>query len=216
MKYLQNVFGKEDHSNSVLGQPLKTKMIVQSYDGELKATSCSELLSEVVCNGMLEIASEDAIEGAGDNGHNTLVLTDNLIQKCSRVTPEIRRLKRKRKYDKFVKDDPASTNSQEVAGTEHEPDLTQHCSSQKPDEYDLFAQHIAEQLRKLPTQRFIVLQDKIQRLVTSERIEHLSEVSEKCSSNVSSASPPQDERTEEIHHVWFNGHLYTKQKSRID
>ncbi|XP_046661883.1 uncharacterized protein LOC124355028 isoform X4 [Homalodisca vitripennis] len=94
-------------------QPLKTKMIVQSYDGELKATSCSELLSEVVCNGMLEIASEDAIEGAGDNGHNTLVLTDNLIQKCSRVTPEIRRLKRKRKYDKFVKDDPASTNSQE-------------------------------------------------------------------------------------------------------
>ncbi|XP_046661879.1 uncharacterized protein LOC124355028 isoform X1 [Homalodisca vitripennis] len=102
-----------DQHNHEHTKPLKTKMIVQSYDGELKATSCSELLSEVVCNGMLEIASEDAIEGAGDNGHNTLVLTDNLIQKCSRVTPEIRRLKRKRKYDKFVKDDPASTNSQE-------------------------------------------------------------------------------------------------------
>lgn len=38
------------------------------------------------------------------------------------------------------------------------------------DEYDRFAKHIAAQLRQLPLRSFVILQEKIQSLVTNERL----------------------------------------------
>lgn len=44
------------------------------------------------------------------------------------------------------------------------------------DEYDAFAKHIAAQLRTLPTPNFVMLQEKIQALVTAVRLSSLKEV----------------------------------------
>ncbi|KAF5270694.1 hypothetical protein FQA39_LY01432 [Lamprigera yunnana] len=41
------------------------------------------------------------------------------------------------------------------------------------DEYMCFAKHIAKQLQQLPLRSFITLQDKIQQLITRERLLHL-------------------------------------------
>lgn len=43
-------------------------------------------------------------------------------------------------------------------------------AAESEDEYDTFAKHIANQLCMLPTRRFILLQDKIQNLITIERL----------------------------------------------
>lgn len=59
------------------------------------------------------------------------------------------------------------------------------------DEYDAFANHIAAQLRTLPTPNFVILQEKIQALVTAERLSSLKEVipnsaaSDECNPNLS-------------------------------
>lgn len=42
------------------------------------------------------------------------------------------------------------------------------------DQYDTFAKHLASQLRELPLRSFIMLQSKIQNLITEERITNLS------------------------------------------
>lgn len=49
------------------------------------------------------------------------------------------------------------------------------------DQYDSFAKHLASQLRELPLMSFIMLQSKIQNLITEERIANLN----------SSTIPPQ-------------------------
>ncbi|KAK7065982.1 hypothetical protein SK128_000841, partial [Halocaridina rubra] len=48
-------------------------------------------------------------------------------------------------------------------------------NQKQEDEHDYFGKHIASQLRLLPTRNAIILQEKIQSLVTNERLVCLSE-----------------------------------------
>lgn len=41
------------------------------------------------------------------------------------------------------------------------------------DEYDAFGVHVANQLRQLPTRSFVILQEKIQSLITKERLNNM-------------------------------------------
>lgn len=50
-------------------------------------------------------------------------------------------------------------------------------TANKEDQYDKFAKHISSQLRELPLKSFILLQSKIQNLITEERLASL------CTSN---------------------------------
>lgn len=47
-------------------------------------------------------------------------------------------------------------------------------STVQEDEYDRFALHIGAQLRKLPERSFVLLQGKIQNLITQERLRHMT------------------------------------------
>jgi hypothetical protein len=44
------------------------------------------------------------------------------------------------------------------------------------DQYDAFSKHIASQLRELPMTSFLILQQKIQELITQERLAQLNQV----------------------------------------
>ncbi|XP_018025056.1 uncharacterized protein LOC108680685 [Hyalella azteca] len=48
------------------------------------------------------------------------------------------------------------------------------CSKKVLDEYDVFGQHIANQLRKLPMKSWTILQEKMQSLITKEILENVS------------------------------------------
>uniref|UniRef100_A0A1B6M247 MADF domain-containing protein n=1 Tax=Graphocephala atropunctata TaxID=36148 RepID=A0A1B6M247_9HEMI len=196
---------------------LQGKKTYQCHD-EFGESGCSKVLSEGIFNGMLEIVSEDATEDGCDVNNGSFVLTDNSLQKSSTITSEIRRIKKKRRYGKIFKIDKVLAKPQKLvnACVQSRTTPTQHFYKEQ-DEYDFFAQHIAEQLRKLPTKRFILLQNKIQGLVTAERMEHLTEDPQSCSPNHRPASsPPEIKGKDGKDHLWFNGHLYAKQSTDVD
>jgi len=61
------------------------------------------------------------------------------------------------------------------------------------DQYDRFGKHVAEQLRELPLRSFVVLQEKIQSLLTNERLHYMntpSPLASFVSSVITSPSEP--------------------------
>lgn len=60
-----------------------------------------------------------------------------------------------------------------------QPSRTSANKRKVEDEFDIFATHIAAQLRLLPLQNALILQEKIQALVTKERIACMTECANK-------------------------------------
>lgn len=56
------------------------------------------------------------------------------------------------------------------------------------DEFELFGQHIAAQMRKLPARSFVILQEKFQSLITKERLKYMTAESPMSSGSPYSAS----------------------------
>lgn len=52
--------------------------------------------------------------------------------------------------------------------------IAQLTSEDTEDQYDIFGKHLASQLRDLPLRSFILLQSKIQNLITEERLNNLN------------------------------------------
>ncbi|PNF22504.1 hypothetical protein B7P43_G14378 [Cryptotermes secundus] len=64
-------------------------------------------------------------------------------------------------------------------------------AAESEDEYETFAKHIANQLRTLPTRSFILLQGKIQNLITIERLNCLdSQASPQLTCSMGSPQTP--------------------------
>lgn len=96
---------------------------------------------------------------------------------------------RKRRVGKLAKVEQALTKLQKIA--ENRP--TTSSSNKNLDEYDLFAQHIASQMRQLPVRSFILLQEKFQSLITKERLTAM----QSPSPILSGGSSCYDERTDD-------------------
>ena len=59
-------------------------------------------------------------------------------------------------------------NPQNTTSKSHE--IAEVKSVQAEDQYSIFSHHIATQLRQLPIKNFVILQEKIQSLITEERL----------------------------------------------
>lgn len=85
---------------------------------------------------------------------------------------------KKRRISKLSKVESAINKLQKIAA--ERPSSTKKVV----DEYDLFGQHIAAQLRTLPARSSAILQEKFQSLITKEKLKYLP-----TDSSVTSASP---------------------------
>jgi hypothetical protein len=105
---------------------------------------------------------------------STVKSTGSSAQENQFATPILK----KRRISKLSKVESAINKLQKIA--------TDRPSSSKKvmDEYDLFGQHIAGQLRTLPARSCAILQEKFQSLITEEKLKHLPP-----DSPVTSASP---------------------------
>lgn len=92
---------------------------------------------------------------------------------------------KKRCYSKIARVEKTINKLQklcETRGNVNKPSTSQN----KPDEYEIFASHIASQLRQLPIRSFLKLQEKFQSLITQERLDWLPVPSTSTSSNCKS------------------------------
>jgi hypothetical protein len=104
----------------------------------------------------------------------------------------------KRKNVSLERKPPPSRNKREpyrIVAVESAISKLQNLSQNRylEDQYDTFGKHIAGQLRELPLRSFIVLQEKIQSLLTNERLNCMntpSPVASYVSSVITSPSEP--------------------------
>lgn len=122
-----------------------------------------------------------------DSAMNATQSLGNHTTEAAFVPPEC--MQRKRRIGKLAKVENAITKLQKIAENRPSTSSSSNCS----DEYDLFAQHIAGQMRKLPVRSFILLQEKFQSLITQERLKCITPQSPVLSGASSSYSATTDE-----------------------
>lgn len=90
--------------------------------------------------------------------------------------------KHKRGPDRIIAVESAISKLQDLSKNRH-----------LEDQYDTFGKHVAGQLRELPLRSFVILQEKIQSLITNERLKcmnTLSPLASYVSSVITSPSQP--------------------------
>lgn len=105
---------------------------------------------------------EEEILELDDNSTPIVQATGSVQQGAQFVTPH----SKKRRISKMSKVESAINKLQSVV-------TEKQASSKQMDEFSVFGQHIANQLRTLPARSAAILQGKFQSLITEEKLKHL-------------------------------------------
>lgn len=73
--------------------------------------------------------------------------------------------------------------------------IAKECVSKEDDEFETFGKHVANQMRKIPLERALILQNNIQGLLTRERLHCLSNLQTVSRSSTPSSTLPRSNST---------------------
>jgi hypothetical protein len=113
-------------------------------------------------------AKKRAISEISREGNETFLETENETEKLVKINLLAMPTANTRGISKLSKVERAIDKLQKIDTSKPLP------SKKVLDEYDVFGQHIANQLRKLPMKSWAILQEKMQSLITKEILENLS------------------------------------------
>ncbi|KAG8259885.1 hypothetical protein J6590_005015 [Homalodisca vitripennis] len=130
----------------------------------LQADCDNTTVDDVIEETLVEVEETDNTQIESQLDENT----DQSVEKTTFVPPH--NIK-KRRVSKLAKVEQSIAKLQKIA--ENRPKSTAS-ASKKQDAYDVFAQHMATQLRTLPLRNFIILQEQFQSLITKERLKTMN------------------------------------------
>jgi hypothetical protein len=137
-----------------------------------------------------EIPEEEEHEELDEN--NGSIGSVKAIGSVQEGAPFVTPVSKKRRISKLSKVETAVNKLQAICKEK------QALPKKVMDEFDVFGQHIANQLRTLPARSSAILQGKFQSLITEEKLKHLAPYSPMSSypSTPSNQTDPDDDLTE--------------------